>query len=133
MIFNEAILYKDRDSSSKAKKPEVISLKDLPETEEENSGTEDQETKAPKESQTTPIVALRRSSSVIRPPQRYSLALHYILLTIRGKPESYDEAIHGRELVNWELVMKDQMDSLMYNQTWQLAELPRGKKALHNK
>ena len=29
--------------------------------------------------------------------------------------------------------MKDEMDSLMSNQTWQLAELPRGKKALHNK
>ena len=29
--------------------------------------------------------------------------------------------------------MKDEMDSLMSNQTWQLAELPREKKALHNK
>ena len=38
-----------------------------------------------------------------------------------------------RESVKWELAMKDEMDSLMSNQTWQLAELPRGKKALHNK
>ena len=29
--------------------------------------------------------------------------------------------------------MKDEMDSLMSNQTWELAELPPGKKALHNK
>lgn len=29
--------------------------------------------------------------------------------------------------------MKDDMDSLMFNQTWQLAELPKGKKALQNK
>ena len=29
--------------------------------------------------------------------------------------------------------MKYEIDSLMSNQTWQLAELPRGKKALHNK
>ena len=41
VIFNERILYKDRDTSSEAKKPEVILLKDLPETEDENSGTED--------------------------------------------------------------------------------------------
>ena len=29
--------------------------------------------------------------------------------------------------------MKDEMESLMSNQTWELAELPPGKKALHNK
>ena len=29
--------------------------------------------------------------------------------------------------------MKDEMDSLMSNQTWELAELPPGKKTLHNK
>ena len=29
--------------------------------------------------------------------------------------------------------MKDEMDSLLGNQTWDLAELPKEKKALHNK
>ena len=29
--------------------------------------------------------------------------------------------------------MKDEMDSLLVNQTWKLTELPKGKKALHNK
>ena len=29
--------------------------------------------------------------------------------------------------------MKDEMDSLMSNHTWEFAELPPGKKALHNK
>ena len=29
--------------------------------------------------------------------------------------------------------MKDEMDSLLRNQTWELTELPSGKKALHNK
>ena len=33
----------------------------------------------------------------------------------------------------WELAMKDEMDSLLGNQTWKLTELPIGKKALHNK
>ncbi|KAE8695397.1 Pathoproteinsis-related thaumatin superfamily protein [Hibiscus syriacus] len=33
----------------------------------------------------------------------------------------------------WESSMKDEMDSLMSNQTWKLTELPLGKKALHNK
>ena len=54
-------------------------------------------------------------------------------MTDRGEPECYDEAIHMEDSVKWELAMKDEMDSLMTNQMWQLAELPRGKKALHNK
>ena len=29
--------------------------------------------------------------------------------------------------------MKDEMDSLLGNQTWELTELPVGKKTLHNK
>ena len=33
----------------------------------------------------------------------------------------------------WELAMKDEMNSLLENQTWELTELPVGKKALHNK
>ena len=118
MIFNETILYKDRDSSSEAKKPEVIPLKDFPKIEDGNSWTEDQEIEAPEESQTTPIIALRRSSSVIRPPQRYSSSLHYVLLTDKGEPKSYDEAIQDKESVKWELAMKDEMDSLISNQTW---------------
>ena len=35
--------------------------------------------------------------------------------------------------IKWESAMKDEMDSLMSNQTWELVELPSGKKALHNK
>ena len=54
-------------------------------------------------------------------------------MTDRGEPESYDEAMEDKESVKWELAMKDEMDSLMSNQTWRLAELPKGKKALHNK
>ena len=68
MIFNERILYKSRDTSFESKKLDVIPLKDLSNTEDENSGTENQETESLEESQTTHIVALKRSSRIIRPP-----------------------------------------------------------------
>ena len=78
------------------------------------------------------MTKLRRSSRAIRPPKRYSFALHYILLTNKCELETYKEALQADESTKWELAIKDEMDSLMSNQTWQLAELPRGKKALHN-
>ncbi|KAE8723109.1 Retrovirus-related Pol polyprotein from transposon TNT 1-94 [Hibiscus syriacus] len=76
---------------------------------------------------------LRRSSRIPKPTQRYSPSLHYLLLTDNGEPECYDEAMQVEDSVKWESSMKDEMDSLMSNQTWELTELPPGKKALHNK
>ncbi|KAK8926043.1 hypothetical protein KSP39_PZI018104 [Platanthera zijinensis] len=35
--------------------------------------------------------------------------------------------------IQWELAMKDEMVLLMFNKTWDLTELPKGKKALRNK
>ncbi|RVW16522.1 Retrovirus-related Pol polyprotein from transposon TNT 1-94 [Vitis vinifera] len=49
------------------------------------------------------------------------------------EPECYDEALQDENSSKWELTMKDEMDSLLENQIWELTELPVGKKALHNK
>ncbi|RVW24170.1 Retrovirus-related Pol polyprotein from transposon TNT 1-94 [Vitis vinifera] len=81
----------------------------------------------------TPVAEVRRSSRNIRPPQRYSPILNYLLLTDGGELECYDEALQDENSSKWELAMKDEMDSLLGNQTWELTELPVGKKALHNK
>ncbi|KAE8713488.1 Hexokinase 3 [Hibiscus syriacus] len=43
------------------------------------------------------------------------------------------DAKYGAKDLKWESSMKDEMDSLMSNQTWELAVLPLDKKALHNK
>ena len=54
-------------------------------------------------------------------------------MTDGGEPECYDEALRDENSSKWELAMKDEMDSLLGNQTWELIELLEGKKALHNK
>ena len=55
------------------------------------------------------------------------------MLTDGGELECYDETLQDKNSSKWELAMKDEMDSLLRNQTWELNELPVGKKALHNK
>ena len=59
--------------------------------------------------------------------------INYLLLTDQGELECNDEAYRARNASKWELSMKENMESLISNQAWELAELPIGKKELHNK
>ena len=47
-------------------------------------GEEDKENVNSQVDQSTPVVEVRKSSRTIRPPQRYSLILNYLLLTDGG-------------------------------------------------
>ncbi|RVW61459.1 Retrovirus-related Pol polyprotein from transposon TNT 1-94 [Vitis vinifera] len=120
--------YRDRSKES-----EFVNLDELTESTVQKGGEEDKENVNSQVDLSTPIVEVRRSSRNTRPPQRYSPVLNYLLLTDGGEPECYDEALQDENSSKWELAMKDEMDSLLGNQTWQLTELPVGKKALHNK
>ena len=56
-------------------------------------GEEDQENVDSLVDQSTPIAKVCRSSKTIRPPQCYSPALNYLLLTDGGEPKCYDEVL----------------------------------------
>ena len=86
----------------------------------------------PQVDQSTPVVEVHRSSRITRPLQCYSPTLNYLLLIDGGKPECYDEALQDENSSKWELAMKYEMNFLLGNQTWELIEFPKGKKALHN-
>uniref|UniRef100_A0A2N9ESU1 CCHC-type domain-containing protein n=1 Tax=Fagus sylvatica TaxID=28930 RepID=A0A2N9ESU1_FAGSY len=139
VIFNEQVMYKDRSSTKlddvkvEQKKSEFVNLDEFSNNTMQNSGQEEKENANPQVEQCTPAITVRRSSRNIRPPQRFSPSLFYILLTDGGEPESYDEALQIEDSIKWELAMKDEMNSLMTSQTWELTELPQRKKALHNK
>ena len=96
-------------------------------------GEEDKENVNSQVDQSTLVVEARKSFRNIRPPHCYSPTLNYLLLTDGGKLECYDEALQDENSSKWELAMKDEMDSLLGNQTWELTELLIGNKVLHNK
>ncbi|KAE8684911.1 Actin-depolymerizing factor 1 [Hibiscus syriacus] len=129
VIFNENVMYKDR-STAESSNTEA-ETKEFAEFEEISGNDVQINPEIVQEEPHTP--ELRRSSRIPKPTQQYSPSLHYLLLTDNGEPECYDEAMQVEDSVKWESSMKDEMDSLMSNQTWELAELPPGKKALHNK
>jgi len=51
-------------------------------------------------------------------------------LTDYGEPECYEEAVQVETRKKWEQAMKEEMDSLAHNQTWDLFRLPAGKTTL---
>ena len=132
-------MYKDRSTvvsdvvEIDKKKSEFVNLDELAENIVQKRGKEDKKNVNPQVDLSTLVVDVRRSSRNIRPPQRYSLVLNYLLLTEGGELKCYDETLQDENSSKWELAMKDEMDSLLGNQTWELTKLPVGKKALHNK
>jgi hypothetical protein len=59
--------------------------------------------------------------------------LYYLLLTDSGELESYEEPMQVDTKKKWERGMKEEIDSLVNNQTWDLVQLSARKRALQNK
>jgi hypothetical protein len=62
-----------------------------------------------------------------QPPERYSPGLLY---TDASEPRTYREAIKATNATSWKLAMESEMNSIRANETWDLVELPRYRKAL---
>ena len=140
MIFNERMMYKDKHdagtSNSEPSGPVYADVDDVLESpivespQPEESIEPGNEQQFDRTEHPTPAPELRRSSRAPVPNRRY---MSYILLTDGGEPENHAEARQIADANKWELAMKDEIKSLISNQTWELVELPMGKKALHNK
>ena len=59
--------------------------------------------------------------------------MYSILLIDAGESKCYDKVVQVDTKIQRESSMKDEMDSLLKNKTWDLCKLPTGKRALQNK
>ena len=80
-----------------------------------------------------PIIEGRRYPRRQRKVSSRYPASQYVLLTDEGEPECYEEAMTDVHKEKWYNAMQEEMDSLHENLTYELMELPDGKKALRNK
>ena len=65
----------------------------------------------------TPQAEVRCSTRKTKALKRYSLVLHYLLLTDSDEPECYDEALYVEAEAEWKLSIDDEKVFLMKNQT----------------
>ena len=54
----------------------------------------------------------------------------YALITSSRDPTTFQEAIHSQEKSRWVGEVVEEIQSLHKNQTWDLVELPKGKRAI---
>jgi hypothetical protein len=81
-----------------------------------------------------PHNSLRWSTEVRVPPRRYDdFVLSFYLSTNDDEPLCYQEALEGSNSEKWKEAMKDEMNALAKNDTWDLVELPRDRKIVGSK
>eukprot|EP00253_Pinus_taeda_P019069 PITA_19069 len=96
----------------------------------------DQQPEQPEQTQQAPQTlenGVRIFTRISRPPERCSPSLYYVLLTGSSEPECYEEAVQVETRKKWEKAMKEEMNALAHNQTWDLVRLPAGKMKSQNK
>ena len=78
---------------------------------------------------------ISRDKHTIKPPTRYGFKdlVSYVLITSSGDPTNFQEALHSQEKGSWIGVMEEEIQSLHKNQTWELVELLKGKRAIECK
>ena len=54
----------------------------------------------------------------------------FALIVSNGDPSTFQDAMLNKDKDRWMGVMVEEMKSLHKNQTWDLAQLPEGKKAI---
>ena len=49
---------------------------------------------------------------------------------VEDDPKTYKEAMLSRDITFWKEAINDEMDSLLFNNTWTIIDLPSGSKAI---
>ncbi|GJX19044.1 zinc finger, CCHC-type containing protein [Tanacetum coccineum] len=55
---------------------------------------------------------------------------HFYCFNVKDDPKTFDEAMKSQDVTFWKEAINDEMDSIMGNNTWVLADLPPGCKPL---
>ena len=77
----------------------------------------------------TKSIVVRRSKWKFQKSARYVDAVSYALPIVEEDiPSTYKEAMCTSKSGEWKKAMEEEMKSLHKNQTWDLVQLPKGKK-----
>ncbi|KAE8720956.1 hypothetical protein F3Y22_tig00017808pilonHSYRG00163 [Hibiscus syriacus] len=93
--------------------------------------SEEEEVQTQEPPQQHESIALRKGKRTIRKLARYADMVSFASpIAIDDVPATFNEAVQSSEHKKWRIAMNEEIQSLQKNQTWKLASLPKGKKAI---
>lgn len=117
------------DARAEEHKCESDSVKSSPESSAKLQAPDSSE----KQTRETPVSSTTgrqlRNRQNLQAPKR----LVEIMIAEVDEPRNYSEAIKSAEKTHWTTAMEEEMTSLEENSTWDLVELPAGRKAITNR
>ncbi|RWR77058.1 Retrovirus-related Pol polyprotein from transposon TNT 1-94 [Cinnamomum micranthum f. kanehirae] len=137
VTFDEAAMCKQNKQNDFQEESKAIGTSkqvefDVIPFESEGDDTNEEEIPAqePPQEQADSIAASRPKRN-IRKPQRFTDIVAYALPMVEEcVPTTYKYAKRHSESVEWQAAMDEEMKSLHKNDTWELVQLPKGKKAI---
>jgi len=77
----------------------------------------------------------RRSTREMRPPTRFSeeFATAKLAFSNHDEPQTFKEALSRPDGKQWEKAALTEYESILRNQTWEIVDLPQGRKAIGSK
>ncbi|KAL2226511.1 UNVERIFIED_CONTAM: Retrovirus-related Pol polyprotein from transposon TNT 1-94 [Sesamum indicum] len=124
VIFNEDVMYNDRKLSPDDDKKE----RKFVDLDISNSGI-----MRPADTDSVGVQTDETEQTEIEPEPASEEPIAESSTPLALEPECYAEAVNDAHKNKWELAMNDEMNSLKKNDTWELCQLPKGKKALQNR
>lgn len=118
VVLSRDVIFKDEEITASEVEGSSVELSENLETCDESC--------QPPENQNKPVL---RDRTQLKLPARYD---DFAMLTF-NEPSSFSEALRCDESHQWELAMRDEMQSLAENNTWELVEKPQGRKIVRNK
>lgn len=123
-IFDEdrfTSIPRPRDMIQKSFSKVSTQAEDVPESSEPRRSTRDRKTKSYGSDFQLYLVEGTRDKT---------LSQHQYCYIIEDDPKTFSEAMTSRDVGFWKEAIQDEIDSIMYNNTWDLVDLPPGCKAL---
>lgn len=99
---------------------------------DESDDNEDEDYDVQPEEILAPTNVLRRSSRVPK-PKRFEGYVTYSAVNEGSDPLTFMEAMASGDCDSWKRAMNDELDSLAENKTWELVQLPLGKRIIKSK
>jgi hypothetical protein len=141
VIFNESPLIKSENVEVDVKQEQVPLNHQIQWETQQSTDTRNQEeafddkevidVEDIQENEEIPQPTPRISTWERNPPKRYTdFVSSVVLITNDGEPSCYQEAINDIDYAKWKMEMKEEMDSLVKNKTWDLVELPKDRKVV---